>query len=730
MKVRYISSPRQDAFLAPSEYRRYTNYIICFNIFFFSVVFFSLSYLFFNKYLGVDFIKQFKLFLNNDYEYMKVNSVLFQFTILFFFIPSCLISYFLTNQVTKAQNRQVIKAGNIVDDTEEVLTNLSKNFASKSNDQSIAFLRAGELDLNSNKYKPLKKTIYLPKPVLELSTVITGEAGSGKTVYTDRLLKEVIDNGHKAIVHNVKGDELEKLDGYTDLYLIEPWNKETGYAIDFLNLVASDELENENSRIRTFVLAFTEGTSKKDFFEVGAISVIESFVRSVVRTTKKNGIVKGSLGDIVKKWNSFNIQPVDTSLINSNNLTTLKNELDKNKDQLDEINKFITQYNTTASIYINSSNAKTSLCVLASCIEIIIKFETLSSFWGRKEKSKSLNIRKWIADIKDRQVIMLSNSNKYEDIANSYIGAFINLIVPELIDNSYKPTSQIHFILDEFPQLSSINLNTFMKLPDVGRSKNIRTTVILQRSSQIKEKFQSNNKPADHKSFMASFQNKIICRFASDEIEYIKEIIGEQDIIEYTTTTNYTAQGQTFSNKTTEKKQPAYNINELGNILGPQTNKNNKFIGVRVLFKYSQEKVLPVVIMPPVNFHKKFKPRYTNLSSAGSFNLVTKINTTLEEDKQQEVKTTIQEVVIEENIETTHIEPSTNEVDINNPLEGAIKEVVSHSIDTTGALAIALTASDIIENLTTESKNNNITEIDEIRNLLTKKKNNNKELEI
>lgn len=730
MKVRYISSPKQDAFLAPSEYRRYTNYIICFNIFFFSVVFFSLTHLFFNKYLGVDFIKQFKLFLNKDYEYMKINSVLFQFTILFFFIPSCLISHFLTSKVTKAQNRQVIKAGNIVDDTEEVLTNLSKNFSHKSNDQSIAFLRAGELDLNSNKYKPLKETIYLPKPVLELSTVITGEAGSGKTVYTDRLLKEVIDNGHKAIVHNVKGDELEKLDGYTDLYLIEPWNKETGYAIDFLNLVASDELENENSRIRTFVLAFTESTSKKDFFEAGAISVIDSFVRSVVRTTKKNGIVKGSLGDIVKKWNSFNIKPIDINTITSDDLSKLKAEIKKNQGQLDEINKFITEYNPTASIYISSENAKTSLCVLASCIEIIIKFETLSSFWGRKEKSKSLNIRKWIANKKDRQVIMLSNSNKYEDIANSYIGAFVNLIVPELIDNSYKPTSQIHFILDEFPQLSSINLDTFMKLPDVGRSKNIRTTVILQRSSQIKEKFQSNNKPADHKSFMASFQNKIICRFASDEIEYIKEIIGEQDIIEYTTTTNYTAQGQTFSNKTTEKKQPAYNINELGNILGPQTNKKNKFIGVRVLFKYSQEKVLPVVIMPPVNFPQKFEPRYKNISSSGSSNLVNKINSTLEEDKQQEVKTTIQEVVVEENIETTHIEPLTNEVDINNPLEGAIKEVVSHSIDTTGALATALTASDIIESLTTEGKNNNITEIDEIRNLLAKNKNKNKELEI
>jgi|GEM_PF-2096616 len=728
MKVRYISSPKQDAFLAPSEYRRYTNHIIVFNIVLFSAVFFSLTYLFFNKYLGVDFIKQFKLFLNNDYEYMKINSVLFQFTIIFFFIPSSIISYYLTNKFTKAANRQVITAGNIVDNSNEVLINLSNSFKN-TNKSDKAFLSKGDIDYNLSKPRKIKNTIFLPESVTELSTLIIGEAGSGKTVLNDRIVKQVIDNKHKLIIHNVKGDELDKLSGYCNLYLIEPWNKKNGYAIDFLNLVSSEELENENARIRTFVMAFTEGTNKKDFFDTGAISVIDSFVRSVVRTTKDKGIVKGTLGDIVKAWNSFNIQPIDTKLIenDNNDFNKLKAEIDKNKGQLDEINKFITKYNPTASIYINAENAKTSLCVLASCIEIIRKFETLSSFWGDKEKTKSLNIRKWIHSKKDRQAIVLSNSNKYADIANSYIGAFINLIVPELIDNSYKPSSQINFILDEFPQLSSIDLDTFMKLPDVGRSKNIRVTIIIQRTSQIKEKFSSNGKPADSKSFAASFQNKVICRFATDDNEYVKELLGEQDIIEYTTTSNFTAQGQTFSNKATEKKQPAFNISELHSLLGPQTI-NNKFVGVRILFKYSQFKVMPLSIMPPVKFDKKFNTNsIKSISSAGNSKSVNKNNSTLEEDKQQEVITTTNEIILEENIETTHIEPLTADIETN-PLEGAIKEVIAHSIDTTGALATINLAGDIIENLTTESKNNNITEISEIKSLLTKKKNN-KELE-
>ncbi|HOY70989.1 MAG TPA: type IV secretion system DNA-binding domain-containing protein [Methylotenera sp.] len=722
MKIRYISSPKQDSILAPSEYRRYTNHIISFNIFF-TVLFYSLlTYILFYKIMHIDYLKSLILFLNND---TSIDRLTFKLSTLFLLSISIAVSYFLTNIITKPTNRQTIKSGNYIDDTENVIENIEKNFKNVK-DKTIAFLKEGDTDFNKLPYKKLLNTIYLPENIKELSTVITGEAGSGKTVLTDRMFKEVIDNKHKLIVHNVKGDELSKLDGYTKLYLIEPWNKQEGYSIDFLNLISSEVIQNENSRIRTFVLAFTEAISKTDFFQIGSISVIETFVRYVVRETKVKGIVKGNLGDIVEKWNSFNIQPIDTNLLETNDtsINKLKEELDKNKEQLDLINAFISIYNPTASVYINSQNAKTSLCVLASCIDIIRKFETLSSFWGDKQKNKALNIRKWIADKDDRQAIVLSNSNTYSDIANCYISAFINLIVPELIDNSYKPTSQIHFILDEFPQLSSISLDTFMKLPDVGRSKQIRTTVILQRASQIKEKFQSNGKPADSKSFMASFQNKVICRFASDDIEYVKEIIGEQDIIEYSTTSNFTATGQTFSNKTNEKRQPAYNINELNNLLGPQFDTNNKFIGVRILFKFSQNNTLPLIIMPTVSFPKKLKKITKSITSN---NIKVNLNKSItEEDKELE---TVKEEVIEiqQEIETIHNEASDLDfLDDINPIANALEEQLAHSIDP--SLSIASAVGDMIDNFTSKNTNNNITLTNELKTTITKKKD--KELEI
>ncbi|MCP5934058.1 hypothetical protein NL369_28495, partial [Klebsiella pneumoniae] len=87
----------------------------------------------------------------------------------------------------------------------------------------------------------------------------------------------------------------------------------------------------------------------------------------------------------------------------------------------------------TSSMYIDPKNEKTSLCVLASVIEIMRKFESLSKFWNEnaidlKTKEKRVfDIQEWINKKKDRKVIILSNSNMFGDVANSYISAFINL---------------------------------------------------------------------------------------------------------------------------------------------------------------------------------------------------------------------------------------------------------------------------------------------------------------
>lgn len=611
---------------------------------------------------------------------------------------------------TKPISRQEHLAGNYLDDTPQVLDNLRNDFNKGRPKTDLALLRKGDVVYFDKKKTIIKETLYYPQEFLELSSVIRGEAGAGKSVLLNRIIKETIDNNHKAIIHSIKGDEIKMLHGYCDFYLIEPWNKTRGYAIDFLNLVVNSDHEKEKASIRTFVNSFNKvQNGKADFFDKGATAVIEAIVRKVVTTSKTNGRCTATLEDIVNQWNDFQVQDVDTT-IDPNDDLQAKSELDKNQDQLQIIKDFLTKWNKSATIYVDPSNAKTSLCVLASCIEVIRKFEVLGSFWqGRK----TLDIRKWVntKPSKDRKVIILVNSNKFADVADCYISAFINLIVSEVIEESYQVPWQLHFLLDEFPQLSSINLQEFLKLPDVGRGKGIRTKVALQRTDQIKASFNM-----DGDSFIGAFQNKIWCRMATSDLQSVEKELGKRDVREYTSSSNWNAQGKSISTKVTEKSINVVNVNDLQNILGPEVLKNEEGIkGVKVMFKFANNPRIAVVTMPPVQFPKR--PR-KKVPRAGSSAPTQKQSATSTDDSKEEM--VISEMEHELEATTLPVDPTLADLaqehqgHEHDPVSGAITETVAHAVGGEGLSAV-IQASEMLEAMGgTPNENTNIVTIEEI----------------
>lgn len=701
MRVRYISSPRMDDSLGPEEFRRYTNNIISFFLFFSAAFLALLIPVFFDGYFfnGTNPFLQNLLALvssNPDAQTTVPPSILLP-KLFLSVTPPLFLSYFLTNYLTKPINRQVHIAGNFLDDSQNVLENLRKDFYRPSSKPDLALIRQGDIDFNISLIgKEVKETIYLPPEALELSTVVRGEAGSGKTVVGDRYTKEVIDNGHKLILHSIKGDEITKLSGYTPFYLIEPWNKHRGYAIDYLNMTVSEDKEKEQASIRTFVDSFnTILKGKETFFDKGATAVIEAIVRSVVSETKINGIVKGDLGNIVQIWNDFDVKEVDTK-IDVSDPDSIRNELKKNNEQLTRIKAFLQVWNKSATIYVDPDNAKTSLCVLASCIEVIRKFDVLSKFWkGRK----TLDIKKWIATepTKDRQVIILVNSNKFADVANCYISAFLNLTVSEVIEESYNVDWKLWFLLDEFPQLSSIKIDEFLKLPDVGRGKGIRVMALLQRTSQIKSAF-----GIDGESFIGAFQNKIWARMATDDLSIIEREIGKKDVREYTVSSNNSAQGKSTSSKINRTRIDVINANHLQNELGPISH-NGNFCGVKVLFKFTNNPRIALVTMPPVKFEPKFKNKLVRTSNSGA-QLSQAGHAQDGESKEEIIITTetIQELETTINGDTEYeLEPEESD-----PLGSALSHIAGGEV-----VSVAMELSEVIESLEGFSKNNNTTEI-------------------
>ncbi|WP_176323129.1 type IV secretion system DNA-binding domain-containing protein [Burkholderia vietnamiensis] len=610
----------------------------------------------------------------------------------------------------------------------------------RNTDGKIALIRKGEYDLNKQQGKVFNpklrvdKTLYIPTQILELSLAIRGEAGAGKTVIADRLMKETIDAGHSVILHNVKGDELEKIAGYCSYYHIEPWTPNT-WAIDFLNLCADKNEQAEDTKIRTFVEAFSKVPD--DFFDKAGISVTEAIGRCAVKSNKdKNGKVIVGLEELNKIWNSFNVDEQAVMSVDMTNIAEVKKVVQQESQQLRMINDFLRLWFPTSSMYIDPKNEKTSLCVLASVIEIMRKFESLSKFWNEnaidlKTKEKRVfDIQEWINKKKDRKVIILSNSNMFGDVANSYISAFINLTTTQLIDSRYKPVKEIHFILDEFVQLSSINLNNFLKLPDVGRGKKVRVKIAFQRTSQVSNTW----KDFDAKSFASAFQNKIWARYADDDKDLIRHELGKQKLTVYKSSVNWSAQGKSSSSQTETKMEDVANIDDLQKELGPikmLVNGKLETLGVRALYNFANCKKIAVLSLPFVNFEKT-KDEYKIKSNAGSGS----INSSSDEEKNnkeelakeilQNVKTSMELVPNQPTIDQIK-DTETEEKSLG---ESVASDVVAEVLDHTGALSVALKAGEILEgmenftqNTNVVSSNSELTE-EEIELMITEAKNN------
>ncbi len=657
----------------------------------------------------------------------------------------------------------------------------------RNTDGRIALIRQGEFNLNKQQGKifnpklKVKKTLYLPSQILELSFLIRGEAGAGKTVFLDRIMKETIDANHSVILHNVKGDELEKIAGYCSYYHIEPWTPNT-WEIDFLNLCADKNEQAEDTKIRTFVEAFSKVPD--DFFDKAGISVTEAIGRCAIKSNKdKEGKVIVGLEELNKIWQSFN---VDESLVKSVDMTDIeqvKKVVQQESQQLRMINDFLKKWFPTSSMYIDPKNEKTSLCVLASVIEIMRKFESLSKFWKtnaidlKTKKKRIFDIQDWINRKKDRKVIILSNSNMFGDVANSYISAFINLTTTQLIDSRYNPVKEIHFLLDEFVQLSSINLNNFLKLPDVGRGKKVRVKVAFQRTSQVSNTW----KDFDAKSFASAFQNKIWARYADDDKDLIRHELGKQKLTVYKSSANYSAQGQSNSNQTETKLEDVVNIDSLQKELGPmkmliKDEKTGEFlkdknsgivepltVGVCLLCNFSNCKSIAVIYFPFVNFEKSKEEYKVKSSASGSIN--SSSNEEKNDNKEELVKDTLQNTknsmellpnqkTIDQVKEATEEKyfgnRSTNDylgiskIELGNEVDslagGKVEEksigqsvandVIAEVLDHTGALSVALKVGEVIEGMENFTQNTNISisnsEIteDEIEKMINEVKNN------
>lgn len=510
-KPRFINSPFQDDKLTPEIPRYYINQIFTSIVLFFLLFsIFSVSFFFNNNFTAIPktiwylYTKNTEALSYLTQSIFGINDISVLMKSLFFSLAIPLvISLLIVKLITTPITRRTYRSGRTLNEKGTSVNNY-KNFVLETSgfpkNGGISLVKAN--DLCAITEKPLNEDLLFSVADQEKGLLIVGDAGSGKGVTNNHYYKDIeLSKDDIGIVHNVKGDELDFISKFSQVYniAVTSLNGEEIHAVDFLSFIKDENINNEIQNIYTFIDAFLPaGSSKNDFFILGAIETTRAVIQEALVS---------------------NVTPA-TFLITIYNLFSKEGQ-----QQIDDLNSYLLAHNAAAAGYIDANNPKATMSVIASCIKIINQFKILASFW---EKAKHIDIKdKFIFNKQPRRFLILTNNSNQANVCNSYISAIINLLSRFLISPNYTNPfkRRIYFIIDEFPQLTSIDIQTFLKLPDVGRSKGIRCIVSLQRVAQIKENFKS-----DPLNFYSAFHNKILGRMTEADFEILKGTVGKTTV--------------------------------------------------------------------------------------------------------------------------------------------------------------------------------------------------------
>lgn len=593
MKARFIQSPFHDDKITPDIPRYYINQIST-NIFLFFSLFllFSISF-FFNNDIYAILKAIWYLYSNNiealkslTYSLYKTNDVsILNKSIIYSLSIPFLSSVFFVFLITKPITRRVYKSGRTVNNEKNVISNYV-NYVNRTSGlpekEGLSLFK--KTDICAAIYITFKEfeDVLYSNADQEKGFIVAGDAGSGKSVVINHFYKDIaLTRKDIGLVHNIKGDDLNFISSFASCYNIAATsiNGEPIHAINFLSLLLDEDKSIQKQNIYTFIEAFsTKEKGGDNFFSLGSKEVNYALIEEALSS---NPTPETFLNEIVVLFS----KPAE--------------------QQINDLQEYLLRHNPAAAGYINIDNPKATMSVIASCINVIKKFQVLYEFW---KNARHIDIKKdFFLKEKPRKFLILTNNPIQADVCNSYISAIINLSSRFLISPNYiNPFKRkVYFVIDEFPQLTSVDIETFLKLPDVGRSKGIRCIVALQRFSQIKENFN-----ADPLNFYSAFHNKILGRMTEADFSLIKETIGKTTVED--SLIKKTMQKDGGFTSVYEKNVhdiEAMKPNELSLTCGPKVI-NGKFLGVQMYYFIQGYNEIFTFIRTPVDVSElveKFK---------------------------------------------------------------------------------------------------------------------------
>jgi hypothetical protein len=409
------------------------------------------------------------------YEYTAVDSFLATYA-----LPAAAAALFVTGFIVggKAQDDTVHVNGL------QLLKDLKQSTA--------AFLASESAQLKKEKAKGVTTglkigDIKIPRQREVGHIVVNGLPGGGKTVFSKSILKQMLENGDRIIMHDSKcdytgflplrftvdnyalDDEHEKTGNVfiseKKAVLLAPWDERSAW----WDISSDITTKQEAADFCAQIWQAKDGGS--DFWADTSRRLYTAVIHYFLARKAKTG----------EDWGFLDLKKAVSS--GANHFIELAHKGDPSTKLLIEEQKQDAKK--------ENQTAKNILSNLSSAIGWINDYAESADF---SKKTRAFSIKKWAkkeTGYEDIQVIVLQNNSNYDQIAQKFFGAILKSFESVASSNDLPEISAnekgIWFLIDEFPQLGAGMGLVAKQLMALGRSRGVRVILMYQDETQLTE---------------------------------------------------------------------------------------------------------------------------------------------------------------------------------------------------------------------------------------------------
>ncbi|NYE30637.1 hypothetical protein HDE78_003612 [Rhodanobacter sp. K2T2] len=374
-----------------------------------------------------------------------------------------------------------------------------------------------------------------------------GLPGSGKTVLLTSIIDQAITRGDRIILHDPKGDFIERYYNAKCTVLLGPWD-ERAAVWDASADIDSPALADE---FGASVAGRGEGQNK--VFHDGAGVVIAGLIRAELR----HGFV-WSWKDLASSLSGDPFTLIRRAAEGNAQIKTLMPSAFIDADEL-------------------TQGEKAVLSVMATGTTWLLNYAALDATDSDRER---FSLRRWLLREAhdDVQIVVLNSHTVYQTACESIFGAMLASVAaiassPLLPEISADSAGGYWSVFDEFPQLGATALAKIQQIAELGRSRGMRMVTALQDESQLSAKV-GGEKAAP---MLAMQSTRIYMRSSDKTAEAVCKRVGEREVMRI----NSTAESGAVQGKTKQVvRDPVIHPGEL---MGLRVRRKEPPVGVELV---------------------------------------------------------------------------------------------------------------------------------------------------